>query len=558
MSAGNKSQPLPPTNTFTSHLNAGASTLDNVSDTFAGRCQYFANLIKPTFGPLGLKIMTVNRFDRIKVTGDSKTILDQIITSGPDAKIIVDYVNMMHEECGDGCKLLIMLASELMIELNTLISRGLTRTEILGTFSKIEKEMPKLFRDITCETLPDLLDHTKMVQLIQKTVSSKVSNYSEKLSNLVYDSCLKILYPTDNKSKPVEFSPEFIRVCKIIGGSINDSYSMPGLYLDGKPSGSVQNRDSCKVAVFSCAFDYNRTEATAKVYFKSSAELKAFSSDEEEHIEKIVKGFSDLGIGLIISSGKSNDLMLHFANKYNIMVVNVSSKWMIRRLCVALDAQPLVSCHVPNPEALGFVDRAQYHEVNEEDYVEFYRKDSRVHTIVIHGTTEQLLDMAENGVSSGINLLRILARDQRLVAGGGAAEIQLGKKLRDIAQKEHNGEISSYVYDAMANVLERIAFTLIENSGITDPGLMIANLMSMHRSGNNNAGCAIDDDMTIRLVDNVAKHSILDALYTKEWALRYALNSIDQMGRVNIIIMAKSSDFNPKQKKDWDTLDTDI
>lgn len=39
-----------------------------------------------------------------------------------------------------------------------------------------------------------------------------------------------------------------------------------------------------------------------------------------------MKGIADAGVGLVISSGKSNDLLLHSANKYNIMVLNISSK----------------------------------------------------------------------------------------------------------------------------------------------------------------------------------------------------------------------------------------
>ena len=48
-------------------------------------------------------------------------------------------------------------------------------------------------------------------------------------------------------------------------------------------------------------------------------------------------------------------------------------------------------------------------------------------TIVLRGSTTQLLDDLERAVDDGVNCIKTLTRDPRLVPGGGATEINLAK-----------------------------------------------------------------------------------------------------------------------------------
>ena len=66
-----------------------------------------------------------------------------------------------------------------------------------------------------------------------------------------------------------------------------------------------------------------------------------------------------------------------------------------------------------------------------------------VSTIVLYGTTEQLVGMAESAISSGVNLLKVLSRNQKLVAGTGAFELSLGKLIREHGEKNFSGDIKS-------------------------------------------------------------------------------------------------------------------
>jgi len=549
---------LPSNAGFASQLREGYNTLDNVLESLTNRCFQLASLVKPFFGPLGLKVMTVNKLERAYITSDCHKIFDQIEMGGPDCKIFLDAINMQYEEAGDGCKLLILFGCELISELKALVAQGITRNEALDTFSNIYENLPKFINEVESETIETLSNKAAVVELIKIAIAPKTMTHVDLISNLIYEACLNAMFPSDNKTKARDFGAESVRVTKIYGGSLSQSYVMPGMLLDGKPENLIHSQEKCKVAVYNVGFDYNATESSATVLFKSSAEIAKYSNDEDKFAEQLVKSIADTGVKVVICSGKSSNLMLHYANKYDIMVLSVSSKWVIRRLCVSLDAKPMIKMEVPRAENLGYADKVHFSEINEQEFIEIRRKDSIISTIVLYGTTEQLVAMVEEAISSGVNLLKVLAKDPRMVAGAGVFEIQLAKVIRNYGSKHFSGDIKSYVYNSVALALEKTSKMLIENTGTPRPGEMIASLFEKHRNGIQKAGFSVDSDGEVQLVDDIVKSGVKDPLYTKMWAMKYALGSLDQICRVDMIIMARESDFKLQQRKDWDDGEKDL
>ena len=48
-----------------------------------------------------------------------------------------------------------------------------------------------------------------------------------------------------------------------------------------------------------------------------------------------------MGVKVVVTGGKIGELALHYANKYQLMLIRLSSKWDLRRLCKAVNATPL-------------------------------------------------------------------------------------------------------------------------------------------------------------------------------------------------------------------------
>lgn len=85
-------------------------------------------------------------------------------------------------------------------------------------------------------------------------------------------------------------------------------------------------------------------------------------------------------------------------------------------------------------------------------------------TIVLRGGTQNVLDDLERAVDDGVNIIKAVARDPRLLAGAGAFEIELARIL--YAAGESTPGLDQYAIQKFAESLEVIPRTLAENAGL--------------------------------------------------------------------------------------------
>lgn len=57
-------------------------------------------------------------------------------------------------------------------------------------------------------------------------------------------------------------------------------------------------------------------------------------------------------------------------------------------------------------------------------------------TIVLRGSTNALLEDVERAIDDGVNTVKTLVKDNRMLAGAGATEIYLANKLTDFAKTQ--------------------------------------------------------------------------------------------------------------------------
>lgn len=57
------------------------------------------------------------------------------------------------------------------------------------------------------------------------------------------------------------------------------------------------------------------------VLIKNAEELMNFSKGEENLMELQIKAIADAGANVVVSGGKVADMALHYANKYNLMLI---------------------------------------------------------------------------------------------------------------------------------------------------------------------------------------------------------------------------------------------
>jgi len=367
---------------------------------------------------------------------------------------------MQESECGDGSNLVLSLAGELCFQAQQLIQMGLHPSEILIGYEKAAKLVYKELEAQTCYTLQDIKNHDEVKRCMKTAVASKQFGISDQLSELITKACLYAI----PRSKKLNL--DNIRVQKILGGSINDSEVIHGMVCIRQSETSIHRATDAKIAVFNTNIEMQQGETKGTILFNNAAELEGYSKSEEDKFEGFIKGLADAGIKVVVGSGSMSEIAVHFFEKYKIMAIKIMSKFELKRIARACGATPVVNLGTPSPEETGYADEVHFKEISSQKCIVFRRdkEENRMATIVLRGSTTSMLDDIERAIDDGVNTIKTLSKDGRLVPGAGATEISLGKKVQDFAKTQPG--LDQYAVERFGQALEIIPRTLADNAGL--------------------------------------------------------------------------------------------
>jgi chaperonin GroEL (HSP60 family) len=94
-----------------------------------------AETVRTTLGPLGMDKMMVDGGGNVIVTNDGATILREVDTAHPAAKMVVEVSKMQEANAYDGTTSTVVLASQLLANSEGLFSKGLHPNVIIKGYS---------------------------------------------------------------------------------------------------------------------------------------------------------------------------------------------------------------------------------------------------------------------------------------------------------------------------------------------------------------------------------------------------------------------------------------
>merc|ERR1719321_2318195 len=148
------------------------------------------------------------------------------------------------------------------------------------------------------------------------------------------------------------------------------------------------------------------------------------------------------------------------------MVLKCPSKFELRRLCRTTGANTLVRLEPPTEKDLGFCKHVHVKEIGSTRCTLFDHEqdDSRVATIVVRGSTSNIMDDVERAIDDGINVVKSMTRDARFVPGAGATELRLADALQQYAEAQPG--LDQYAINKFGLALEVVPRTLAESAGM--------------------------------------------------------------------------------------------
>jgi len=496
-------------------------------------CKQLSKITRTSLGPNGMNKMVINHLERLFVTSDAAVIVRELEVAHPAARLLVMAAQSQEREMGDGTNLVVSFGGELLGLAEELVREGLHPSEIVEGYEKAAAKALEWMGELVVEKsdVLDARDVDAVAGRIKGTLSSKQHGFEEKLARVVASACVDVL-----PKNALNFNVDNVRTTKIPGSSLSDCTVVQGMVIRRGVEGTIRSLKNVKIAVFGCAVDTSTTETKGTVLIKSASELEAYSKGEEAKMEEYIKGIADAGARVVVSGQSFGEMALHFIERYGLMAIKIPSKFELRRLCRATNARGLVKLDRPEADELGFVSSIEVREIGGTQCVVVSQDDhtSRVATVVLRGSTQSAIDDMERAVDDGVNAFKALTKDSRTVPAGGATEIELAHRLAAYGRKQTG--LDQYAIQKFAQALEVVPRTLAENAGVNATDC-VYNLYAAHANGDVNAGVDITGENTS--TDLGATQGIYDVFLVKYWALKYAVDAVCTVLRVDTIIMSK-------------------
>lgn len=123
--------------------------------------------------------MVINHLDKLFVTNDAATIVNELEIQHPAAKILVLAAKAQQEEIGDGANLVISFAGELLQNAEELIRMGLHPSEIISGYNKAiikvsddQNYSSFCFLLVLFKDLMNAIGYVKAVEILEQLVET--------------------------------------------------------------------------------------------------------------------------------------------------------------------------------------------------------------------------------------------------------------------------------------------------------------------------------------------------------------------------------------------------
>jgi len=260
-----------------------------------------------------------------------------------------------------------------------------------------------------------------------------------------------------------------------------------------------------------------------------------YNLSEEKEIEKMIKSLKDAGVSVLVTGGAVDDMAAHFLEKFGIMTLRIQSKFELRRLSKAVRATTIVTLGPVSAEELGFCSNVYVREVGGQKVTIFGQDksdQSGIATILLRASSNNVLNDVEKAIDDGVNTVKAMTRDSRFLAGGGACDIELSRRLQQFGNKSPG--LEQYAINKFAESFEVVPRVLAENAGLV-PIDIISQLYAAHESGNAKHGIDVENGV----VADMTKLNVYDLLVMKQQAIKLATDAVVTILRVDQIVQAK-------------------
>lgn len=400
------------------------------------------------------------------MTNDGATILGQMEISNHVAKLLVELSKSQDDEIGDGTTGVVVLAGALLEQAAELIDKGIHPIRVADGYDQAcEVAVAEL--DKISDTIDFSKDEpTNLLKVAKTSLGSKiVSKAHDQFSKIAVDAVLSV---ADLERKDVDF--DLIKVDGKVGGSLEDSLLVKGVIVDkdfSHPQMPSEVRDA-KIAILTCAFEPPKPKTKHKLEITTVEEFKRLQNYESTKFTEMIEQIKATGANVVICQWGFDDEANHLLLTNKLPAVRWVGGPEIELIAIATNGRI-----VPRFEDLssaklgkaGVVREMSFGTTRDKMLVIEECANTRAVTVFVRGSNKMIIDEAKRSLHDAICVVRNLVKDNRIVYGGGAAEIACSLAVEEAAIQSPG--LEQYAMRAFADALDAVPIALAENSGLS-------------------------------------------------------------------------------------------
>lgn len=497
------------------------------------------DLVKSTLGPKGMDkiLQSMGRSDRIQVTNDGATILRSIGVDNPAAKVLVDISKTQDDEVGDGTTSVVVLASELLREAETLVSKRIHPQTIISGWRMATDEARKALKNFAKDHGNDATKFRQdLINIARTTISSKIlTQYKEMFAELAVKAVLR-LKGSGNL--------DAIQIIKKLGGGLQDSYLDEGFLLDKKIGVNQPKRiENAKILVANTPMDTDKIKVFgSKVKVDAISKVADLELAEKEKMKDKVAKILKHGCNVFINRQLIYNYPEQLFADSGVMAIEHADFEGVERLALVTGGE--IHSTFDNPESckLGHCDVIEEIIIGEDRLIKFSGvKMGEACTVILRGATQQILDEAERSLHDALCVLTQTVKETKTVYGGGSSEMLMSDAVSKLAAKTPGKE--AVAMEAYAKALRMIPATIADNGGY-DSAQLVSELRAIHTEGKHTFGINMDEGE----VGDMEKLGITESFQVKRQVLLSASEAAEMILRVDDIVKAAPRQRNPDMR----------
>lgn len=488
-------------------------------------------VLKTTLGPRGMDKMLIDSLGDITITNDGAAILNEMEVEHPAAKMMVEIAKTQDDMVGDGTTTAVVFASELLKKAEELLDQNIHPTILVSGYRKASQKAIDIINKVAVPA--DIEDREMLRKVALTSMSSKaVGPAKEHLAEIAIDAVKQIVEQRGDK-KIADI--DNIQLVKKTGKSLFETQLIRGIIVDKEivHPGMPKKKENAKVALIDSALEIEKTEISAEIRIRDPTQMKAFLDQETNMLKEMVDKIKASGADAVFCQKGIDDMAQHFLAKEGIMAARRAKQSDMEKLARATGGRVVSDLDDLKTEDLGEAGTVEERKIGEDKMI-FVEKCRDPHSvaILIRAGLERMVDEAERAMNDALSVVSDVIEHSKIVAGGGAVEVEVAKELRRYATKVGGRE--QLAIEAFADAIETVPRTLAENAGL-EPIDIIVELRATHEKED---GKFKGVNVFTGKVENTYENGVIEPLIVKEQAIKSAAESASMILRIDDVIAA--------------------